>query len=1160
MNFQNLKKTIEETYSINKDKYYGDDIINTYFLSLELYKKSNENLLILTKNNYTATKIYNLLANEVNNKDVILFPSEELLRVEYISQSKEILAEQIYALKECMNAKHKIVVASIQSAFRFLPSKKTFENSFIKIKKNDEINLSKLREILTKSGYYKVNKIDQSLQFASRGDILDIYTLNYDNPIRLEFFGDTVDSIRFFNVSDQSSIEFIDEVEILPGSINLLSENELENAKEIIEKLYKNDFKKAKNLGVQNELDNTFSKCMTMIDNNVFDNKFYKFMGVLQGFYSNLGDFLDNFNCILVGKSDLENTKETMINDSQNFLDELAELGKSFYGLKYYDESNFSLKNALKIYEIEDKFVGSDSLNLRIKTPSFKASKESTSSNIFTSYKLNNIQVICFIDDKVNYLKTKELLNLLDLKFKEENSYDFELEDYDVILVNKDIPFGFEFDKFAFITSSELYGITRHKSTYKTIFKEGTILSSYEELNVGDYVVHESYGIGQYTGITTITLSNIHQDYMEIHYANDEKLFVPLYQFNLVRKYVGREGRKPNVSKLSTNQWEKTKKKIKERVNELADRLLELYQTRSQIEGYSFNKDDDLQTIFENGFPYELTFDQKKALAEIKEDMEKPQPMDRLLCGDVGFGKTEIAFRAAFKALSSGKQVIMMCPTTLLAKQHYDLALERFKDFDFGIAMLSRLQKDSLNKEVIEGIKTGKYNFVIGTHKLLSNKIIYKDLGLLIIDEEQRFGVEQKEKIKENTHHIDVLTLSATPIPRTLQSTLVGLKTTSTINTPPKERMPIQTYVIPYQKAVIKEIIQKELNRNGQIFFVHNEIATIYERASDIQNLIPDCKIGVIHAKMEKDEIEDTMLSFYKGEIDLLVATSIIENGIDVRNANLIIIDNADKFGLAQLYQIKGRVGRGDRMAYAYLLVDENKVLNEDATKRLKAISEFTELGSGLKISQRDLLIRGAGDILGPEQAGFIDAIGIDMYIKILNETIDEKKKIVENRRVFKVSNVNVDGYIPSDFVSDENKIEIYQEIVNCKTIDELSLAKQRINDIYGKMPEEVETLLIKKKIDILINNEEFENINEFEKFIKVTLSKLFSQIEGIGTELFTALIPFIKNIKISYENRLINVVIFKNGDYIDMLVKILETINKIYNINKKVSDVDENR
>ena len=1112
-------------------------------------KYKDKNVLILTKNNYISNKLYNAFSLVLPKEKVILMPSDELIRVEYISQSKEMLAQQVNSLNEIIKSKNSIAIASIQSCFRFYPTKKVFLDSIIKLKVGEEIDLDFLKHKITEIGYYRVNKIDQSLQFASRGDILDIYSLNYDDPIRIEFFDNVIESIRFFHVNDQSSYTKTNSVEILPATLNLLSEDEIKNAKNTILQQCEKDLKHFLNQQDRDEFINNVNNEIEKFEENRYSNQFYKYIGFLQGFHCNLTDFFNEDYLIISNKIENEANLSRLISESDSFLNELFELRKCISNLHYFSLDNCNLNKSLIIYENENLIKDERNITANITPPRYVFSKQSVGINIFDVYKKDGYKIICYIENLIFYKKTVELLNSLNYAFSSEDNLDL---NFNIQLVNKEFPLSFELlnEKIVVLTEKELYGIKRHKSTYKSIFKEGVIINSYEELTRGDFVVHENYGIGEYFGITTIELNNIHQDYMEVHYANNEKLFVPLYQFNLIRKYVGREGKKPTLSRLGTNQWEKTKKKIKERVNVLADRLLLLYQERSKIKGFSFKIEDELQKEFENEFDHELTIDQKKAIEDIKKDMEKDTPMDRLLSGDVGFGKTEVAFRAAFKALNNGKQVALMCPTTLLARQHYELALNRFKNFNFGIGLISRLQSETQNKKTLENLKTGKINFIIGTHKLLSKKVLFKDLGLLIIDEEQRFGVEQKEKIKEMCNNIDVLTLSATPIPRTLQSTLIGIKTISSITTPPKERMPIQTYVIPYDNKVLKEIIQRELSRQGQIFFVHNEIATIYERADEIQSLLPSCKIGIIHAKMDKSDIEDVMVEFYNGEIDLLIATSIIENGIDVRNANLIIIDNADKFGLAQLYQIKGRVGRGDRMAFAYLLVDREKALNEGAQKRLKAITEFTELGSGIKISQRDLLIRGAGDILGPEQAGFIDTVGIDMYIKILNETIEEKSHLHKLSVKAKQFNLNINGYIPSSFVNDENKLQIYQDLLKVNTLDELEEEKDNIRDVYGKIPEEVELLLIKRKVEIYLNYDCFESLKEFETNIQLVLSEKFSMIEGIGSSLFTTLISLLKYLKISYIDKKINISISKNSDYVFVLLNVFEIVYKLYNIN----------
>lgn len=1145
-----LLEIVLKKYNLKNFNFYGDEIINSFFLGLKLLQNNKDkNVLILTKNNYISNKLYNAFSLILPKEKVILIPSDELIRVEYISQSKEMLAQQVNSLNEIIKSKNSIAIASIQSCFRFYPTKKVFLDSIIKLKVGEEIDLDFLKHKITEIGYYRVNKIDQSLQFASRGDILDIYSLNYDDPIRIEFFDNVIESIRFFHVNDQSSYTKTTSVEILPATLNLLSEDEIKNAKNTILQQSEKDLKHFLNQQDRDEFINNVNNEIENFEENRYSNQFYKYIGFLQGFHCNLTDFFNEDYLIISNKIENEANLSRLISESDSFLNELFELRKCISNLHYFSLDNCNLNKSLIIYENENLIKDERNITANITPPRYVFSKQSVGINIFDAYKKDGYKIICFIENLIFYKKTVELLNSLNYAFSSEDNLDL---NFNIQLVNKEFPLSFELlnEKIVVLTEKELYGIKRHKSTYKSIFKEGVIINSYEELTRGDFVVHENYGIGQYFGITTIELNNIHQDYMEVHYANNEKLFVPLYQFNLIRKYVGREGKKPTLSRLGTNQWEKTKRKIKERVNILADRLLLLYQERSKIKGFSFKIEDELQKEFENEFDHELTIDQKKAIEDIKKDMEKDTPMDRLLSGDVGFGKTEVAFRAAFKALNNGKQVALMCPTTLLARQHYELALNRFKNFNFGIGLISRLQSETQNKKTLENLKTGKINFIIGTHKLLSKKVLFKDLGLLIIDEEQRFGVEQKEKIKEMCNNIDVLTLSATPIPRTLQSTLIGIKTISSITTPPKERMPIQTYVIPYDNKVLKEIIQRELSRQGQIFFVHNEIATIYERADEIQSLLPSCKIGIIHAKMDKSDIEDVMVEFYNGEIDLLIATSIIENGIDVRNANLIIIDNADKFGLAQLYQIKGRVGRGDRMAFAYLLVDREKALNEGAQKRLKAITEFTELGSGIKISQRDLLIRGAGDILGPEQAGFIDTVGIDMYIKILNETIEEKSHLHKLSVKAKQFNLNINGYIPSSFVNDENKLQIYQDLLKVNTLDELEEEKDNIRDVYGKIPEEVELLLIKRKVEIYLNYDCFESLKEFETNIQLVLSEKFSMIEGIGSSLFTALISLLKYLKISYIDKKINISISKKSDYVFVLLNVFEIVYKLYNIN----------
>ena len=666
------------------------------------------------------------------------------------------------------------------------------------------------------------------------------------------------------------------------------------------------------------------------------------------------------------------------------------------------------------------------------------------------------------------------------------------------IAVNK-IGFGIELvdEKIVIISANELFKTRNIKKPKYFKYKNAKVLKDYQELNIGDYVVHDNHGIGQYLGIKTLEVQGFHKDYLYVAYAGDDTLYIPVEQFKMIRKYSSNEGKVPKINKLGGSQWQKTKAKARSKVDDIADKLIEIYSARINQPGYAFPSDSEIQLEFERSFGYELTVDQLRSVEEIKADMEKSQPMDRLLCGDVGFGKTEVALRAAFKAILGNKQVAFLCPTTILSMQHYKTMIARFKDFPVKIALLNRFTSTKEKKQILSDLKLGNIDLLVGTHRILSKDIVFKDIGLLCIDEEQRFGVKQKEKIKEYRKTIDVLTLTATPIPRTLQMSLMGIRGLSQIETPPKNRQPVQTYVIEKNNVLIKQIIERELARDGQVFYLYNRTSQIANVAYNITLSVPGARVAVGHGQMDKNELEDVMMRFVNKEFNVLVCTTIIETGIDIPNANTIIVEDADKFGLSQLYQIKGRVGRSNRGAYAYLLYNPTKVLNEEASKRLKAIKEFTELGSGYKIAMRDLAIRGSGDILGGTQSGFIDSIGFEMYMKILQDAINEKmgKEDVEAEKEIKSVNVKVDGYIPHDYVSsDIEKLELYQRLDNAKTISGVDYLKSEFIDYYGKLPEEVSTLVEKRKLDILASTEIIENLAEVKGKMEITFTKGYSQ------------------------------------------------------------------
>ncbi|MBP5694269.1 MAG: transcription-repair coupling factor [Bacilli bacterium] len=1160
----NLYKKALEYFDLNdklkSQNFVVDQFVGTTLLTLKKRTNSSENLAIYAQNSYYANILYQKITSVIDKEHVVLLPGNDFVRVEYLSESKELRSELIYGLYRLRHEQHLIVILTPSSLMRFYPSVKQFDSLFINLSVGDIIEIDDLREKLTRLGYIRVSKIDQSLEFASRGEIIDVFSLNYDKPIRIEFFDNEIESIRLFDIDTQISSEKLTECKIIPATIDVLGKEDLSNAKNKILNQFKKDCINKNDKEKERLEANINSDLLDILSGNI-SYKNYKYIGFLQAFHTELTDYLSNYSVIIASKDDFLKSKEALLNESRKFLLELQSDNKCISHLEYFNERAALFTGQNNLYTLNSFYLDKNDISIPLRSISEFNFKTENAKNLIEYYLVQKNKILIVAKDENQKKRVTNLLEEMGEAYVLTDDFNIS-DDVNISLTTKDFGLSFEFtkEKFVILSSPDLFKEKNHLATYSTKFKEGKIIESYEELEPGEFVVHEKYGIGKFSKIETVDLNGIKNDYIEIIYANEDKLYVPLYQFNLIRKYAGKEGANPRLNNLNSKQREKTKKRIKERINDLADRLLTLYQERAKVPGFAFEKDDDLQREFEVSFEHKLTKDQEKSLEEIKKDMESSQPMDRLLCGDVGFGKTEVALEAAMKAVLSGKQVCFLCPTTILASQHYKVALDRFKEFPVNIKILTRMNTESEEKVIKNGVSAGKIDILIGTHKLLSKSVQFKNLGLLIVDEEQRFGVEQKEKIKEIYTNIDVLTLSATPIPRTLQSSLIGLKNISTIETAPEGRMPVQTYVINYDENAIKDIISRELGRQGQVFYVYNEIATIYNKALKLQKLLPTAKIAIIHAKMDKEEVDNVMSDFYEGNIDVLLATTIIENGIDVRNANLLIVENADKFGLAQLYQIKGRVGRGDRIAFAYLTIQENKKLTEEAKKRLKAIQDFTELGSGYKIAQRDLLIRGAGDILGPEQAGFIDSVGIDMYIRLLNETIREKQegKVKEDKN--KKNEINqISAFIPKKFANSEEKIEIYQKIVTTTTLEQLAILERDLKDQFGNLPDSTRSLFVKRMIDIYLTFDEFKEFLNYEKYIDIILNGCFSEINGIGTSLFTSLIQYTNRIKMSYRNKLIHISINKDDEWINTLINVLKITHQVYQSRRKAAFVDEN-
>ena len=1132
-----------------KGLFVVDDSIGISLLTALNYYENKGSYLLITSNLYKAQNIYSKLCSFVPEKDVLLFPADELIRAETLAQTKEMVATRLYTLNELLNHRGKIVVANLASATRFLPNPEVFKSLTIDFEVGKHYDILEIKKQLVKAGYYLVNKIDQSLQFASRGDIIDIFSVNYDKPIRIEFFDDEIESIRFFEISTQISIKSTQKVTILPASDIILSDEEVKKCGDKILDRLEKDQQHLDLTTFEKLRDETTNDISNILEGNI-NERLYKYYGLIQEKHFSIFDFCHSFTTIFVDDNSVRNSYQILFNESFNYLNELHESGRLISHLEIYQ--NIDSLSTGKTVRTSTLSSSMDDTIFNVKTVPFQANKSTDAINIIHTYLNESYTIcVCLANHEQAALLTKQLNELV---IPYELTHDFDLPEktnIGISLTNLESGFVLPDSKIVFLTSKELFNEKVRVSRYDSRFKEGTILKSYEDLEPGDYVVHEYQGIGQFIELQTLEVDGTHRDYLKIAYHGGEILYVPLSQFQLVRKYIGKEGSAPRLSHLHTKDWENTKKKIKERVNDLANRLMNLYIERNKVKGFAFQKDDEFQKQFEDSFEYELTPDQATALEAIKQDMESPHPMDRLLCGDVGFGKTELAFRAAFKAILSGKQVAILCPTTLLARQHYELALQRFLPFDVNIAVFSRLVPERTQQEYLKQVASGKAHLIIGTHRLLSKDICFKDLGLLVVDEEQRFGVEQKEKIKELKTNIDVLSLSATPIPRTLQISLLGVRSMSIINTAPKERMPIQTYVTPFDLDVCKELIERELGRNGQVFYMHNNISSLYMRANRLEKMLPGVTIGVAHGQMSRDEIEDAMIKFYNGEIQVLVCTSIVENGIDVPNANMIIVEDSDKYGLSQLYQIKGRVGRSDRIAYAYLMYNKFKQLNEKAQKRLKALQDFTELGSGYKIAQRDLMIRGAGDILGPEQAGFIDSIGLDMYIKLLNEAVQDKMNPHEETPIEANPEISLDAYIPKEYASDSDKIGLYQEILMAPSLEDLAILKEKTKDIYGDLPGEVDKLFIKRSIDLLVREGQVENLSEVYQKIEIVLGDAYLKIKGIGNILFEAMIPYLNFIKVSYTNNKFKIFMTKRKTWIDDLEKILRTLTNIVKGNK---------
>lgn len=1134
-----LKQNLAFNALLNgKGNIVVNDVSDEALLLTSAFLKLKRNIVVVKANQYEANMLYQKVML-LNEKDVSLFAVDESYRIEALAASPELLGQRIDTMYQLTKNEPRILITHSQAIIRYLPTKQLFIDNCLKIKVGMQIDIYDLKASLLKSGYQSAIRVDQPFYFSKRGGVIDVFSIQYENPIRIEFFDDEIESIRFYNQNTQRTIENINEITILPASDILYDDQEVtkviskindlrDSQAEILDELYLEDFLNKVSIDQENLRNHDTSFSM------------YSYYNLFNQTTS-ISDYLDDPLIILSNNQDINFAYKNYLEENFYYYQELINVGKSVKGLNLFRDLYEVTDKAMiefKSFATDEKDVIFNGRTIMIDSQDEKM----LISQIRSYLKLST--VIIALDDERQIRLISELLNRHELLYTMlDNSGEF----YPGLnLVIDKIGFGFELvdENIVVISSNELFKTKNVKKPKYFKYKNAKVLKDYQELEVGDYVVHDNYGIGQYLGIKTLEVQGVHRDYLYVAYAGDDTLYIPVEQFNLVRKYSSSEGKVPKINKLGSSQWQKAKAKARNKVDDIADKLIEIYAARMNQTGYAFPVDNEMQLEFENAFGYELTEDQVRSVKEIKEDMEKPQPMDRLLCGDVGFGKTEVALRAVFKAILGNKQVAFLCPTTILSMQHYKTMLDRFENFPVKVALLNRFTSTKQKNQILKDLKEGNIDLLVGTHRILSKDVEFKDIGLLCIDEEQRFGVKQKEKIKEYRKTIDVLTLSATPIPRTLQMSLMGIRGLSQIETPPKNRQPVQTYVIEKNDVLIKQIIERELARDGQVFYLHNRTSNIANTADKIGRMVPGAKVVVGHGKMDKNEIEDVMMRFVNKEYNVLICTTIIETGIDIPNANTIIVENADKFGLSQLYQIKGRVGRSNRGAYAYLLYNPSKVLTEEASKRLKAIKEFTELGSGYKIAMRDLAIRGAGDILGGTQSGFIDSIGFDMFMKILQDSVNQKMGKQEQEIDIKNVNVNVDGYIPHDYVSsDIEKLELYQRLDNTKTISAIDHLKTEFIDYYGKLPDEVATLIEKRKLDILASSKIIDVLEEKKGNIEITFSSDYSknvkgdQLFEIVNRLFTR--PRFKQI----DNK-IAIILPKGDQWLNRLNELISTLS----------------
>ncbi|CAG5573683.1 transcription-repair coupling factor [Streptococcus pneumoniae] len=1037
---------------------------STKALAIASSLEKEDRIVLLTSTYGEAEGLVSDLISILGEELVYPFLVDDAPMVEFLMSSQEKIISRVEALRFLTDSSKKgILVCNIAASRLILPSPNAFKDSIVKISVGEEYDQHAFIHQLKENGYRKVTQVQTQGEFSLRGDILDIFEISQLEPCRIEFFGDEIDGIRSFEVETQLSKENKTELTIFPASDMLLREKDYQRGQSALEKQISKTLSPILKSYLE-EILSSFHQKQSHADSRKFLSLCYdKTWTVFDYIEKDTPIFFDDYQKLM-------NQYEVFERELAQYFTEELQNSKAFSDMQYFSdiEQIYKKQSPVTFFSNLQKGLG----NLKFdKIYQFNQYPMQEFFNQFSflkeeieRYKKMDYTIILQSSNSMGSKTLEDMLEEYQIKLDSRDKTSICKESVNLIEGNLRHGFHFVDEKILLITEHEIFQKKLKRRFRRQHVSNAERLKDYNELEKGDYVVHHIHGIGQYLGIETIEIKGIHRDYVSVQYQNGDQISIPVEQIHLLSKYISSDGKAPKLNKLNDGHFKKAKQKVKNQVEDIADDLIKLYSERSQLKGFAFSADDDDQDAFDDAFPYVETDDQLRSIEEIKRDMQASQPMDRLLVGDVGFGKTEVAMRAAFKAVNDHKQVVILVPTTVLAQQHYTNFKERFQNFAVNIDVLSRFRSKKEQTATLEKLKNGQVDILIGTHRVLSKDVVFADLGLMIIDEEQRFGVKHKETLKELKKQVDVLTLTATPIPRTLHMSMLGIRDLSVIETPPTNRYPVQTYVLEKNYSVIRDAVLREMERGGQVYYLYNKVDTIVQKVSELQELIPEASIGYVHGRMSEVQLENTLLDFIEGQYDILVTTTIIETGVDIPNANTLFIENADHMGLSTLYQLRGRVGRSNRIAYAYLMYRPEKSISEVSEKRLEAIKGFTELGSGFKIAMRDLSIRGAGNLLGKSQSGFIDSVGFELYSQLLEEAI-AKRNGNANANTRTKGNaeliLQIDAYLPDTYISDQrHKIEIYKKIRQIDNRVNYEELQEELIDRFGEYPDVVAYLL----------------------------------------------------------------------------------------------------